>query len=451
MIAKWTGRRAPAGVTRRGFLGGAGTIVTLPLLESLLPRAARAQSSAAPVRLLFWYAPCGIVMEEWTPAAPGALTTLPRILAPLWESAGELTVLTDLANDAAIVENMPGHHARGTASYLTCQTISYTADANIQNGISADQVAANHLQGQTAYKSLELGTTAGASVGACDSGYSCAYSNNISWADTDTPNPKLTDPALVFDRLFAGSDPRLTAAEAAKREAWRSSVLDHVLEEAAALRVKLGSSDQLRLDEYMTGVRELETRIQAAPPAEGECAPGVRPPIGLEYPTMVRMMSDLTVLALECDLTRVVTFMLGNAASTNSFDFIGVSGAHHELSHHQDDATKIESLTQINEWEIGELAYLVNRLRQTADLDGSSMLDNSIVFFSSEVSDGNGHFHFDLPVLLAGRGGGVITPGEHRVLPNRTPIANLYLTMLSAVGVPNTTFGLDGTEALDLT
>jgi len=155
MIAKWTGRRTPAGVTRRGFLGGAGTVVTLPLLESLLPRVARAQSSTAPVRLLFWYAPCGIVMENWTPAVAGPLTTLPRILAPLWESAGELTVLTDMANDPAIVEDMPGHHARGTGSYLTCQTIAFTADANIQNGISADQVAANHLAGLMAVQRVD--------------------------------------------------------------------------------------------------------------------------------------------------------------------------------------------------------------------------------------------------------------------------------------------------------
>ncbi len=447
MIAKWRGRRARSGMSRRGFLGGAGTIVTLPFLESLLPRVAHAQS-AAPVRLVYWYAPCGIVMDQWTPTAPGPLTTLPRILAPLWESAAELTVLTDLANDAAIIENMPGHHARGTGSYLTCQTISFTADANIQNGISADQVAANHLQGLTPFKSLELGTTGGATVGDCDSGYSCAYSNNISWADLDTPNPKLTDPALVFDRLFAGTDPDLSAGQAAQRDAWRSSVLDHVLDEAAELRVKLGSSDQLRLDEYMTGVRELETRIQDAP--TGECVPGVRPPIGLEYPTVVRLMSDLTLLALECDLTRVVTFMLENAASTRSFDFMGVTGAHHELSHHQDDPTKIESLTQINEWEMGELANLLEGMRRTTDVDGQSMLHNSLVFFSSEISDGNGHYHFDLPVLLAGRGGGLVAPGQHRVLPNKTPIANLYLTMLAAVGVPDTSFGIDGTAALDL-
>jgi hypothetical protein len=226
-------------------------------------------------------------------------------------------------------------------------------------------------------------------------------------------------------------------------------VLDHVLDEAADLRVKLGSSDQLRLDEYMTGVRELETRVQT--PATEECAPGVRPPIGLMYPNVVRLMSDLTMLAIECDLTRVVTFMLGNAASTLSFDFIGVSGAHHELSHHQDDPTKIESLTQINEWEMGELAYLLDRMRTTADIDGQSILDNSLVMFSSEISDGNSHSHVDLPVLLAGRGGGAVTPGQNRVFPNKTPIANLFLTMLAAAGVPDTTFGLDGTEALDLT
>jgi hypothetical protein len=439
-------RTAP--LSRRAFLGGAGTLVGLPLLESLLPRAAWGAPTAAPVRLVFWYAPNGIVMDAWTPATIGPLGVLPTILTPLTRLKSEVTVLTDLANDAAIVAGLPGNHARGTGSYLTCQTIAYTDDADIQNGISVDQVAAAAFSGVTPFKSLELGTTGGTDVGACDGGYSCAYSKNISWADADTPIPKITDAALAFDRLFAGVDPTLSAADVEQRAAWRSSVLDHVLEESNELRPKLSASDQLRLDEYLTGVRDLETRIQTTTTA---CEPGARPPVGLDYATTVRMMSDLTVLTLDCDLTRVVTFMLGNAASNLSFDFIGVTGAHHELSHHHDDPVKIDALTQIDTWEINELAYLLEQMQGTVDPSGSNLLDNSLVFFSSEISDGDTHHHYDLPVLLAGRGGGAVNPGQHRWLPNRTPIANLYLTMLDAAGVPTATFGQDGTELLDLT
>jgi hypothetical protein len=437
----------PMPLSRRAFLGGAGTLVGLPLLESLLPRSAWATPTVAPVRLVFWYAPCGIIMDAWTPATVGPLGVLPPILTPLSRVTSEVTVLTGLANEAAIVAELPGEHARGTGSFLTCETIAFTDDADIQNGISVDQVAAAAFTGLTPFKSLELGATGGESFGTCDGGYSCAYSRNVSWADANTPNPKMSDAALVFDRLFAGVDPTLSEAEAEQRAAWRSSVLDHVLEESNELRPKLSASDQLRLDEYLTGVRDLETRIQGATTV---CEPGARPPLSLDYPTTVRMMSDLTVLALDCDLTRVVTFMLANAASIRSFDFIGVVGAHHELSHHRGDPAKIDALTQIDTWEVGEFAYLLEQMQGTVDPSGASLLDNALVFFSSELSDGDRHTHRDLPVLVGGRGGGAVTPGQHRSLPAGTPIANLFLTMLDAAGVPAATFGQDGTELLEL-
>jgi hypothetical protein len=395
---------------------------------------------------VFWYAPNGMVMDQWRPATDGPLGTLPRLLAPLAPVQSHVLVLSGLANQAAIVP-VAGDHARGTGSFLTCRTVEHTADADIQNGISVDQVAAAAFEGLTPFKSLELGTTGGSPVGDCDSGYSCAYTRNVSWLDEDTPNPKLTDPAVVFDRLFAGFDPTLTAEELAQRKAWRTSVLDYVLDEANRLLPRLSAADQAKLDEYMTGVRDLETRIQGDSVV---CVPEDRPESGLDYAALVRTMSDLTVLALQCDLTRVVTFMLENGGSYRSFDFLGVTGGHHELSHHQEDPAKIESLAVIDTWEVGELAYLLDRMRATVDSEGNALLDHSLVLFSSEISDGDWHNHDDLPVLVGGSGGGAIETGRHLTLPDDTPIADLYLTLLDAAGVPATSFGIDGTSPLDL-
>ncbi len=432
---------APPLVSRRAFLGGAGAIVTLPLLESL---DARAVGTPRPVRAIWWYAPCGIEMAQWrVPAGP--LGALSRILAPLEPVKSEVLVLTGLDNTACMVP-VAGDHARGTGSFLTCRTVEHSTES-IGNGISVDQAAADGIGAQTSFRSLELGTTGGSTVGDCDSGYSCAYTRNISWRDENTPNPKLTDPSVVFDRLFAGLDASLTAEQIDARKRWRKSVLDYVLSDAETLQRALSVSDREKLDEYLTGVRELETRIDAEQPG---CLPGGRPEPTADYGALCDRMSDLTVLALQCDLTRLVTFMLENGGSYRSWDFLpGVVGAHHELSHHQGDPSKLEMLARINVFEIERLAYLAQRLQQTLEPDGSSLLDQTALFFSSEISDGDWHNHDDLPVVMVGRGGGALRTGRHVDLGSR-PIADLYLTMLDAVGAPQPAFGVDGTRPLDL-
>ncbi len=439
---KYRPRRTPSapGASRRAVLGGAAAALTLPWLESL------AAEAAAPVRTVFWYLPNGVVMDHWRPAATGELKALPRILAPLDGLQSDLLVISGLANRAAQVP-VPGDHARGTGSFLTCRECKHTAGEDIRNGISIDQVIAAQVGDQTLFDSVELGTTGGSSFGDCDSGYSCAYSRNISWLDADTPRPKLTDPQLVFDRLFAGFDTTETEAERARRRAFRTSVLDHVMEDAHKLAPRLPASDRNKLDEYMTGVRAVEARIQAG---QATCAPGSRPSGGLDYAATVRAMSDLTVLALRCDLTRVVTFMLENGGSYRSFDFLGVSGAHHELSHHQREAAKLEALTTIDTWEIGELAYLVRRLQETPDAGGQSLLANTLVTVSSEISDGDWHNHDDLPVLLAGQGGGAFRTGRHVAFTDEQPIADLFISLASAAGAPVSSFGQDGTRPLPL-
>jgi hypothetical protein len=434
----WHKWRQP-GLSRRAFLGGAAATITLPLLPSLLGRASRADSTL-PVRLVFWYVPNGMHMPAFTPTTEGADYTLPTILSPLANVRDDVLVLSGLSNLAGS-DDRAGDHARGTAAFLTCVTPSYEG---VSVGISVDQVAAQHHGAATPYASLQVGVDSGANLGTCDSGYSCAYSNNISWAGPGTPLPKIINPQLLFDRLFAGFDAGLSEADRARRLAWRGSVLDHAAGEATTLANRLDAADRARLDEYLTGVRELERRL-----ASGDlrsCDPPGRPPADTEIEQRIDLMSELMVTALRCDLTRTITFMGGNAASGRNYSFIGAPGAHHEISHHQDQPELHEKLVTIGTWEVERLAVFLSRLRDVPEGDGT-LLDQTAVVFGSEIGDGNRHNHDDLPFLVAGRAGGAIAPGRH-LRRDGVPVADLYLSLLGAAGVPATTFGQDGTAPL---
>lgn len=438
------GQRGPW--SRRAFLGGGAAVITLPFLESLRGGAwAGPLGSPCPVRSIFVYVPNGMMMADWTPSATGANYDLPRILAPLASVQDQVSVISGLDNPAAVVP-VPGDHARGTGSFLSCVTVEHTSGDDISNGISADQVIANAIGGQTLFPSIELGCVGGTPVGDCDSGYSCAYTRNISWADETTPMAKLTDPSIVFDRLFAGLDLDLSEEDRERRKRWRSSVLDTVTEDANRLNLVLSQSDRNKLDEYLTGIRDLEARIQSG--FDGECLPGEEPTTNLPYEQQVPVMNDLIVQALACDLTRVATFMLENAGSNRSFDFLGVTGAHHELSHHQNVESTTESLVTIGTWEVEQFAHLVSGLAGVTEADGSTLLDNSLVFFSSEIADGDSHSHYDLPVLLAGSGGGAHNPGRH-IDAEGAIISELFLSMMYAAGVTPGGFA-DAQSPLDL-
>jgi hypothetical protein len=434
----------PRRLSRRALLGGAGALVSLPLLESLLPRAARAQDTA-PVRFLAFYVPNGIHMAEWTPSTTGAGYQLTPILAPLANVKSKLSVLSGL-DSAPGESDGPGDHASGTGSFLTAAHVYKTEGADIQNGISVDQVAANAIGELTTIPSMQLGIQGGADAGGCDSGYSCAYTRNISWASATQPLNKITNPQVVFDQLFAGYDPEATAEELAKKRAYRLGVLDYVRQDAKSLQLKLSYADKLKLDEYLTGVDELEKKIIKA--ASGpQCIPPEEPGSGLDYPDHVRAMLDLMVVAFACDSTRIISFMLGNAGSNQSYSFIGVPGAHHEISHHQDQQSNFDMLRQIDIWEVEQLAYLLEKLDAIEEGEGSTMLDHSIVYFSSEIEDGNSHSHYNLPVVLAGGGGGAFSPGRH-VTYDEAPMGNLFISILEAMGVETSTFGDDGTAPL---
>lgn len=442
-----TQKQARGPWSRRAFIAGGGAVITLPFLESLsAPAWASGNGSPCPTRLIFYHTPNGMMMNDWTPNATGLGYDLPRILSPLASIQDQVSVLTNLTNRPAIVP-VAGDHARGTGSFLSCATVTLTDGDDIYNGISVDQVAAQAIGDQTMFPSLELGTAGGASVGDCDSGYSCAYARNISWSTANTPMPKMTDAQLVFDRLFAGFDTSLTEEQLAQRREWRASVLDRTTTQISDLNGKLSTSDKAKLDEYLSGVRDLEVRIQSG--FTGACAPPGTPGSGLTYAEQVATMNALMVKALECDLTRVVTFMMENAGSNRSFDFLGVTGSHHELSHHQDDFATIEQLVTIETWEVQQFADLCTQLDAVQEADGSTLLDNTLAYFSSEIADGNSHAHTNLPVLLAGSGGGRVTPGRHIDFGTETAMANLFLTMLDSQGVQPGSFG-DSTGLLDL-
>lgn len=440
------GNGSTGGLSRRAFLRGAGTMaaatIALPFLESLQPRRAGA-APTPPRRLLAWYVPCGIVMKDWTPPGMGGANwPLTPILQPLAALKSKITILTGLANRPAIPDG-PGDHASGTAAFLTARHPYKTDGVNIKNGISVDQVAAGVIGAKSPFPSLQLGIDGGTSVGGCDSGYSCAYARNISWAGDATPLPKLVNPQAVFDRLFAGTDALLSPEEKARRLRYKTSVLDFVTEDARRLQSRLGATDRRKVDEYLTGVRALETRLQTA---TNTCNAGPRPPDNFDYPAQVALMTDLMVLALQCDQTRVISFMLGNAGSNRTYEHLGIPDAHHELSHHMGDAGKLGKLTRIDTWEVQQLAGLLAKMDKI-DEGGSSLLDNSIVFFSGEIEDGNTHSHLNMPVLVAGKAGGAFAKaaGRHIVYGTERSFGDLFLTFLQALEVPGVTaFGDNG-------
>ena len=429
--------------SRRTLLGGAGVALALPYLESLTPQ--RARAAAPPLRFLGYYVPNGIHMASWTPAAQGADYQLTPILQPLAKVRAQLSVLSGLANRPARPDGA-GDHAAGTASFLTCTHVQKTEGSDIRNGVSVDQAYAQHIGKATRFPSLQLGIEGGGTSGGCDSGYSCAYSRNISWSGPATPVAKQTNPRDVFDRLFAGVNPSATAEERARIEREQRSVLDYVLGEAQSLSPKLGATDRRKLDEYMTGIRELERRLQQTD--ERSCEAPARPG-DFDFPTHVKLMSDLMVLALQCDATRAITFMLGNAGSGRVYNFLGISGGHHEISHHGNDAAKHAQLEKIDIWEMTQFAYLLEKMQAVSEGEGT-LLDHCAVFFSSEIEDGNSHSHFNMPIVLAGRAGGALHPGRHisfagpREQAKQPSVGKLFVSILSALGMSVTKFGDDG-------
>jgi len=444
-----------AHINRRTALKGLGTAVTLPWLESMTPAVRAAGPAAKPVsRVAFMYVPNGVHMQDWTPKAVGTLTDLPFVLEPLNDFKSQMNVFSGLALDKAKANgDGPGDHARAQAAFLTGRQPRKTNGADIRAGQSADQWLAQHLGDATKFSSLEIGIEPGRQAGNCDSGYSCAYQSNFSWRNDTTPNAKEIDPRLVFDRLFGGGSSRDKEQSREKRDRLNKSILDFVNDEAKSLTGQLGASDQRKMDEYLTAVRELELRIEKAREVK-DAKPAFKPT--MPAPTTlpkdpqehIRIMGDLMVLAFQADLTRVVTFPFANDGSNRSHPVIGVPEGHHELSHHGNDAKKHEKIRKINRFHVEQLAYLVGRLAAVKEGE-KSLLDTSMVVYGSGIGDGNRHNHDELPILMLGGGNGAVKTGRHLKFAKDTPLMNLYLAMFQRLGCPTKSFG-DSTGVLPI-
>jgi hypothetical protein len=440
-------------VNRRNFLRGLGVCVALPAFESILPVRAFAAGVApqvattatgAPLRMAFLYVPNGVNKRKWRPTGTGADYQLGSTHEPLAPYRDEFQIISklDQKNGTAGADGA-GDHARANASILTGARPKKTAGADIRVGVSVDQVAARHLADVTRFASLELSCDGVRKSGSCDSGYSCAYQFNLSWRSENTPVAPESNPRLVFERLFGSGKPGERQRNFDQRLAQQRSVLDFVLDDARAMQRQLGRNDQQKLDEYLTGVREIEGRIQRAERFRQLPDPNSDTPSGIptNYQEHIRLMGDMLVLAFQTDSTRVGTFLLAHDGSNRSFKDVGVSDGHHNLSHHQNNPETLDKIAKIDTFYTTQLAYFLKRMRETKDRDGKSLLDNSMVVYCSGLGDGNAHSHNDLPVIVAGRAGGAFHPGRHFDPGENVPMNNLYVTMLNNMGVKTTSFG----------
>lgn len=431
-------------ISRRTVLRGLGATIALPWLEAMAPRAFSTEAAAeVPRRAAFLYVPNGVSMAHWKPKAAGTDFELPATLEPLREFRSEMLVLSGLTLDKARANgDGGGDHARALSAFLTCSQPRKTHGADIKVGISVDQIAAWKLGDATRLPSLELGCDAGSQVGNCDSGYSCAYSNNISWRSESTPLPKEVNPRLVFERLFLDGS-QIAEKDRRRRMAMKKSILDAVHADASKLNERLGANDRRKMDEYLTSVRDLEQRLQRAEKYSGVTkVPDYPVPTGVpaEYKDHLRVLCDMLVLAFQTDATRISTFTFANEGSNRGYSFIGVSEGHHDLSHHGNDEKKIEKIAKINHFHTEQLAYLVGKLKAIREGDGT-LLDQCMIVYGSGLGDGNRHNHDDLPILMFGKGGGTLTSGRHVEYPAETPLADLHLAILERLGVPTEKLG----------
>jgi hypothetical protein len=434
---------------RRTFLKGMGAAIALPMLDSMTPAFALPRAKEAPLRLAFTYVPNGVTMSDWTPKGVGAGFEYSRILKPLEAFREHTVVISGLAHkNGYALGDGPGDHARAAASYLTGVHPRKTAGADIQNGISVDQIAAQHLAPHTRFASLELGCDDSRTVGNCDSGYSCAYTNSLAWRGPATPMPPETNPRLVFERLFGDIDTSLTPEARARRLRYRRSILDLVGERTKELSADLGPSDRRKLDEYLSSIREIEQRIERAEKDPTGLTPTIDKPTGIPvlYADYINLMFDLQIVAFQTDSTRVVTTMMGREGSMRTYPEIGVPDPHHPLTHHRNNEEWIQRVTKINAMHMELFAGFVAKMKATPDGDGT-LLDHAVIVYGSGLADGNRHTHEDLPVVIVGNGAG-LQPGAHVVYPKDTPMTNLYLTLLDKVGVRTESLG-DSTGALE--
>ena len=446
------------GTNRRGFLRGLGASVALPALECFRPllaasagaKAIGTTASGAPLRMAYLYIPNGVNLEHWRPKGSSANYKMGPTFEPMEPHRADFQIFTGFEQkNASAGGDGAGDHARGVATFLTSSRARKTAGSDIKLGISVDQVAAQAAQNITRLPSLELSADGVRKAGHCDSGYSCAYQFNLSWRSENQPMPPESNPRAVFERLFGSGSAAERASSLGLRQAGKKSVLDFVAQDAKSLQQRLGRSDRHKLDEYLTGIREIERQIEKAEALGRPVDPGVPAPDEKpgSYQDQLRLLMDMMVLAFKTDSTRIATFLMAHDGSNRSFQEIGVADGHHNLSHHQRKQKNLEKIAKIDHFYMTQFAYFLDRLKKTPDVDGKSLLHNSMIVYGGCISDGDRHNHNDLPILVAGHAGGAFRPGRHVELGEDVPLANLHLRMLEEFGVKEPRIG-DSTGSL---
>ncbi len=441
-----TGKSLP----RRTFLKGVGAAVALPFLDSMVPAlAAPAKAAKGPARLAFLYVPNGIDMRNWNIGEEGPiLGELPRILKPLEDFRQDFIQIGNLThNSGRALLDGAGDHGRCSGSYLTGIQVKKTT-VDIKASISCDQIIANKIGHETRFASLELGMDDARQAGDCDSGYSCAYTNNLAWRSETQPLPPILDPRVLFERLF-GTGVVLSPEETERNARYRRSILDFVIGDTKKLQSSLGPTDRRKLEEYLDSIREVERQLEKAEKESVAINPGLDKPYGVppDFAEHFKLMSDMMVIAFQADLTRVMTFMMTREGTSRAYREIGIADGHHPCTHHQGKPDLMEKVTQINEYHTKQIAGFLHKLKSTQEGD-STLLDNSMIVYGAGLSDGNRHLHEDLPTLLIGRGGGYFKPGRRVIFRKETPMANFHLTLMDRMGVPTANFG-DATGPLD--
>ena len=428
---------------RRQFLRGLGACIALPAFASLAPVSILAASDAiggvakAPVRMAFLYVPNGIIPAAWWPeGGSGSNFALPPTLQPLEKIRDQFQLISGLQDLSANPgSDGGGDHARAGGTFLTGVRIKKTAGSDIHAGVSIDQVVAQQIGHLTRLPSLELSCDSIRKAGDCDSGYSCAYEYNLAWRSANQPLTPEPNPRLVFERLFGVGSREERINNLKRRQQEQHSILDFVMADAGAIQKKMGGRDRQKLDQYLTSVREIEQRIERAEqmPVQNPAA-DAPPGIPADFGGHIQLMFDMLLLAFQTDSTRVATMLIAAEGSNRTFTEIGIAEGHHNLTHHRNDPELIEKVKMIDLWYAKQLAGFLEKMSQTQDVDGNSLLHNSMIVYGSGNADGNRHTHTNLPVLLAGKGGGTLQPGRY-VKTESTPITNLFLSLADRMGV----------------
>jgi hypothetical protein len=432
---------------RRTFLRGLGTAaIGLPFLDAMSP--AMAATAKSPVRMAFFYVPNGMIMDSWNPTYEGKFQELPRTLKPLESFKDDMLQIGNLThNTGRALLDGAGDHGRCSGSYLTGIQVKKSL-VEIKNGISVDQIVANEIGKQTRFPSLELGMEDARQAGDCDSGDSCAYTNNLAWRSDTQPLPPMLDPRALFERMFGSGQP-MTPEERARQSKYRRSILDYVTDDTHKLETTLGPTDRRKLDEYLSSIREVERQIERTEKDNKQIDPHMDKPYGVpaDFAEHFRMMSNMVAIAFQADQTRIVTFLMTREGSSRPYRELGIPDGHHPLTHHRNQAELMEKVRVINSYHVQQFASIVEKLKATKEGDGT-LLDNSMLVYGAGLSDPNAHLHEDLPTIIVGKGGNYFKTGRRVVVRRETPMCNLFLTMMDRMGLHVEHFG-DSTGSLD--